>query len=139
MSSHETETFQSQITEVPPAGVPAATPVVVPERKKKRKYSKGLRPLAKIERAVSKSSARVARAVAAGMEQYRKRADKSARKKRDGALRDFTVNLAGGVGKTLRVLSRVPGDLAKGMNTKRARKRVRRQVRVAARMLRPLG
>ena len=122
---------------------PAATPPlplgqVLKPPKKKRKYSKGLKDLQQLERTVSKTSRRVARAVAKGMTTYRKRSNKSALKKRDGALRDFAVNFADGISKTMRMLSAVPADLAKGLNTKRARKRVRRQLRVTSRLLRPL-
>jgi hypothetical protein len=104
---------------------------------KKRKYSKGLKELQQLERAVSKTSNRVARAVAKGMATYRKRSDKSAVRKRDGSLRDFALNMAAGLGKTLRVLSGVPADLAKGLDTKGARKRTRRQVKIASRIVRP--
>ena len=121
-----------------------ATPVVnaadgatVEPLKKKRKYSKGLKELQQLERTVSKTSTRVARAVAKGMATYRKRSDKSSYKKRDGAIRDLAVNLAAGLGKTLRGLSDVPSDLAKGLDTKRARKRARRQVKLASRIVRP--
>ena len=125
----------------PPTAPPAAAVVegaaVEPRKKKKRKYSKGLKELQRLERTVSKTSSRVARAVAKGMATYRKRSDKSSFKKRDGSIRDFGVNIAAGLGKTLRVLSGVPSDLAKGLDTKRARKRTRRQVKIAARIARP--
>ena len=124
------------------SSIPAhpAVPVLVTQpKKKKRRYSRGLREVQQLERSVSKVSARVARAVAKGMTTYRKRSDKSARKKRDGAIRDFAVNLAEGVGKTMRDLSRVPADLARGLNTKRVRRRVRRTLRSTSRLLRPLG
>jgi len=106
-------------------------------RPKKRKYSKGLKEIQQVERSISRASTRVARAVAKGMQTYRKRSAKSALTKRDGALRDFPVNLAEGLGKTMRVLSGIPADLAKAMNTPRARQRVRRQLRVTSRVLRP--
>lgn len=107
-------------------------------KRKKRRYSKGLKEIQQFERSLSKASTRVARAVAKGMETYRKRSATSALKKRDGALRDFSVNFADGLGKTMRVLSGVPSDLAKAVNTPRARKRMRRQLRAASRVLRPL-
>ena len=111
---------------------------MVPRRRKKRKYSKGLKEIQQFGRSMNKASGRVARAVAKGMATYRKRSDKSARKKRDGALRDLSVNLAEGLGKTVRILSGVPTDLANAMNGRRARKRVRRQLRATSRLLRPL-
>lgn len=117
-------------------GATAAT-VVTRARKKKPKYSKGLKEVQKVGRAMNKASARVTRAVAKGMATYGKRSKKSALKKRDGALRDLGVNLAEGLGKTLRALSDVPADLAKAMNGPRARKRVKRQLRATSRILRP--
>lgn len=109
------------------------------QKKKKRKYSRGLRDVQALGRTVSKASTRVARAVAKGMAEYRKRSDKSARKKRDGAILDFAVNLADGLGKTIRGLSVLPADLAKGLTTKRGRRRARKQLRFTSRVLRPLG
>jgi hypothetical protein len=96
-----------------------------------------LKELQQLERTVSKTSNRVARAVAKGRATYRKRSNKSAVKKRDGSLRDFAANIATGLGKTLRVLSGVPADLVKGLDTKGARKRTRRQVKIASRIVRP--
>jgi len=124
-------------TEAAPASSLAA--LQVPKRKRKRKYSRGLRDPQELGRTISKASTRVARAVAKGMAEYRKRSEKSARKKRDGAIRDFAVNLADGLGKTIRGLSMVPSDLARGLNTKRGRRRARRQLRFTSRVLRPLG
>ena len=117
-------------------GTTAAT-VITRARKKKPKYSKGLKEVQQLGRKMNKASARVTRAVAKGMATYRKRSEKSALKKRDGALRDLGVNLAAAMGKTMRVLSDVPADLAKAMNGPRARKRVKRQLRATSRILRP--
>lgn len=130
---------QEMIPDTAPAPVleGAAVPLRKKKKAKKRKYSKGLKELQQLERTVSKTSNRVARAVAKGMSTYRKRSDKSALKKRDGSIRDFAVNIAAGLGKTLRVLSGVPADLAKGLDTKRTRKRTRRQVKIASRIVRP--
>src|SRR5262249_54276342 len=126
------------VSEVQTAPAPGLVGLQI-KRKKKRKYSRGFRDVQELGRAVSKASTRVARAVAKGMAEYRKQSEKSARKKRDGAMRDFTVNLADGLGKTIRGLSMVPADLARGLNTKGARRRARKQLRFTSRVLRPLG
>ena len=128
---HAQTAAHGETTAAPVAVAPAAG------KRKKRKYSKGLKEIQQFGRSMNKASARVARAVAKGMATYRKRSDKSSFKKRDGSIRDFAVNLAAGLGKTLRVLSGVPSDLAKGLDTKRARKRARRQVKIASRIVRP--
>ena len=135
MAPHEQATTPDTAVETTPNPVGAA--LQPPKKKKKRKYSKGLKELQQLERTLSKASNRVARGVAQGMATYRKRSDKSAMKKRDGSLRDLAVNVAAGLGKTLRVLSSVPSDLAKGLDTKSARKRTRRQVKIASRIVRP--
>ena len=108
-------------------------------KKKKRKYSRGLRDLQVSGRRITKVSGTVTRAVAKGIRAYRTASDKSARKKRDGALRDFGLNMAKGTSKLLRSSSSVPYDLARAMNRRGLRRSVRRQVRAAARFNRLLG
>jgi hypothetical protein len=102
-------------------------------KKKKRKYSRGLRELQTGERRLSKAGARLARAVANGMNTYYKEDKKSSRKKRDGAIRDALKNWARGVGKTMRRSSGVPYDIARAFDTKT----IRRNVRAVARVLAP--
>ncbi len=122
-----------------PQSLTALEPIVIKTKKKKKfKYSRGLKDLQKSSRSVSKVSSRLARSVSKGMEAYRKASDKSARKKRDGAIRDFGLNMAKGASKTLRESSRTPYDLARAMSTRGSRRLVRRQVRAASRMARLL-
>ena len=108
-------------------------------KKKKRKYSRGLRDLQVSGRRMTKISGTVTRAVSKGLRAYRKASDKSARKKRDGAIRDLGLNVAKGASKLLRSSSSVPYDLARAMNRRGLRRSVRRQVRAAARFNRLLG
>ena len=123
-----------------PEPTPTVPPAVTkPKKKKKRKYSRGLQDIQVAERGVTKATVRVARAMARGLTTYRKRSRKSALKRRDGAMRDFWPNAAAGLSTTLRGISVVPVDLATTLYTKRARRRARRQMKVAARLLRPLG
>ena len=120
-----------------PAHDPAMpeAPIVVErkKKKKKKKYSKGLKEAQRMERRAADAAERLARAVADGLTVYRKERDKSARKKKDGALVDLIPNAAEGMGEAMRVASKAPVDLAKAVNTKR----VRRQMRAVARMMRP--
>jgi hypothetical protein len=116
-----------------------AMPLAVVKNKKKNKklkYSRGLKDLQKSSRSLTKISVRLARANARGMQTYLKASDKSARKKRDGAMRDFGVNVAKGLGKSLRLSSRVPVDMAKALTPRGARKRMRRQLKASARLAR---
>jgi hypothetical protein len=65
--------------------------------KKKKKYSKDLKGIQKIENRVSKSGDTLAGAIDAGLETYRNERKKTAEKKKDGALVHFGDNLASGV------------------------------------------
>src|SRR5689334_23113573 len=106
------------------------------KKKKKKKYSRGLKGFQKTGRQYTKASSKVSRAVSRGIRTYLKASEKSARKKRDGALLDWGENTAKGLGKGLREASTIPLDLTKAMNTKSARKSVKRQIRGAARFAR---
>ncbi len=94
----------------------AATVVVLKrgKSKKKRRYSSGLEDVQRLERRVVRAADRVADAVAAGMDNFRRRSDRSALKKRDGALRDLVDNLSRSTAKTVRKASRAPRDLTRG-------------------------
>ncbi len=108
-------------------------------KKKKRKYSRGLGDLQRAGRGMSKVSMRLSRSMFKGANAFRKASDKSARKKRDGALRDFGLNMGKAASKSLRASSRVPRDLGKLFNMRSTRKIVRRQIRITSRMNRMMG
>ena len=114
----------------------ATHPIVVKTKgKKKRKYSRGLKELQQNSRSLAKVSDDLARSVSKGIRTYRKASDKSADKKRDGAMLDFGLNLAKGLSKSLRTSSSVPEDLAQAMlGQGGTRRRLRRQMRLAARI-----
>lgn len=117
----------------PSASTPdQATAVVIVRKKKKKKYTRGLKRAQRAERRVSKSANRLADAVASGIATYRKRRDKSAEKRRDGAIVEFVPNVARGVSRAMRKSSVVPYELARAFNTKRTRRRLRRLVRLVA-------
>lgn len=99
-----------------------------PKKRRKRKYSKDLRGVQKFERNASKALLRVTRSVDAGISEWRKQTDRSARRRKDGALRDAPENLAKAVGKQLRVASRAPEDLVRAVRSLRIRKVVRRLI-----------
>ena len=112
-------------------------PIVIDvKKKKKRKYSRGLKDIQVAGRRSSKITARVMRSVSKGLDEFRKASDKSARKRRDGALLDMNRNLAKGLSRSLKASSRIPVDLADVWDTKRSRRRARRQARTAARIVR---
>src|SRR5882762_9523724 len=83
-------------TTEPPDG-----PASVKIRKKKKYSSRQARRFGEIETRVSKSLHRVSKAVDNGVSTYLEKRDKSAGKRRDGALVDFCENASVGVSKTL--------------------------------------
>jgi len=112
--------------------------VISVKKKKKRKYSRGLRDVQVAGRRSSKISARVMRSVSDGFDEFRKASDKSARRKRDGVIRDFGLNSAKGMGRSLRESSRVPLEFAKALDNRLSRRFVRLQLRTASRFSRVL-
>jgi hypothetical protein len=126
--------------------VVASEPVVINEpvvvnlerRKRRARSTRGLGPVEGAQRGLARASLRVARAVAAGMETYLDERDKSASRKRDGALRDLHLNVADAVGTILRESKDVPRELARGIDTRETRRAIRRSVRTAARVNRAL-
>ena len=132
-TANETESGNSKSA---PVGI--GRPIVVKSKKKKYRYSRGLKDLQRTGRSMTKVSSRLSRAVSKGVDTYRKSADKSARKKRDGAIRDFGLNAAKGLSKSLRASSRTPYDLARAINGPGTRKRIRRQLKGTSRFARLL-
>jgi hypothetical protein len=80
------------------------------KKKGKRRYSRRLKTTQKLERGVSKAQRRLASAVLRGVDKWRSDRDRSARKRKDGAVRDAVKNAMRAVGKTLSVASKAPSD-----------------------------
>ena len=118
----------------PPTTGAATSTAATTEPKVKWKTSRGMKPLMEFERGFAKASARVSKAVAKGYAEYLERRDRSAERRRDGALRDAPRNFSSAAGKTMKVASRAPFDFADEFSSKRATKRVRRAVRAVSRM-----
>ncbi|MBW8875649.1 MAG: hypothetical protein JF614_11860 [Acidobacteria bacterium] len=87
--------------------------------RRKKKYSRGLKAPQKVEQGLSRSAERLAEAVADGLTRYRRRENRSARKKRDGAIKDALRNIGRGAEKALRTGSRAPTDFTKRLSVKR--------------------
>lgn len=105
------------------------------KKRKKKRYSRSLKPIQKQMDGMSRVTNRVASAVSRGLGKYRSRANKSARKKRDGMLRDVLKNSARGVGTSLRVASKLPRDTVRVVSGKT----IRRSIRFASRVFRPFS
>ena len=95
----------------------------------KRKYSRGLKDAQLFERRLAKADRRIGNAVAKGFNVYLERRDRSAEKKRDGALRDFSKNVSKAATETLRGLTDVPYDIGKAFDTKATRRTIKFVVR----------
>lgn len=106
-------------------------------KKKKRKYSSGLKDVQGLTRGFVNSSDRLGRAVAKGFSTYRTESDKSARKKRDGAVQYAVQNWAKAVGKSVRMASSAPYKFAKAGNTKTLRRALRFAIQTIAFPLSP--
>jgi len=98
---------------------------------KKRKYSRGTKDLQIGLRKGSKIGDRIASALSDGFGLYRKKSNKSSRKRKDGMLRDLFKNSGSGLGKTMRKSSKVPVLIAKTVRGKS----VRRSIRAMSRMM----
>jgi hypothetical protein len=106
----------------------------VGRKRRKKRYSRGLRDVQTTNRGLTRASRRLVRAVDDGITRYLKESNKSARKRRDGAWRDYGLNVADAIGDGLREASRIPPDLARTFNTRGWRKSMRRSLKVTARI-----
>jgi hypothetical protein len=94
-------------------------------KKKKRRTSAGLGDAERFGHHATRASSRLARAVSKGFRRYERERDRSARNRRDGALRDFIENASLGLGATLRAAADVPYELARGTNSRGVRRQTR--------------
>lgn len=108
--------------------------VIVLEKKKKRKkrkYTRGLKGIQRFQLGGARASWRIGDAVADGLKEFRKRNDRSSRKRRDGALRDTFKNMSRAAGEVLRGSGKAPYDLARRLPNRA----IWRQVRPAVQFL----
>lgn len=97
---------------------------------KKRRYSKGTKDFQVGARRMTRVGDRLTNAIADGFHEYRRRSEKSSRRRKDGVLRDILKNTAWGASKTLRRSNKVPVLLAKTVRGKQVRRNVRRMARM---------
>ena len=98
------------------------------KKKKGKKYSKGLKTIQRTEDGLTLAGRRLGDAVESGFRSYRKRRNKSARRRKDGPIRDIVRNSAGGLSQFFSVGSDIPYDVAKKVNNRRFGKQVRNTV-----------
>ena len=134
-TTETTETTAEQTDETPSSAqhTKSGFPIVINlkgKKKNKRKYTRGLKDVQRLERGVTKASRRLSRAVASGLATYEKRRDKSSRKKRDGAIKDAIENWTRAYGRAVRKGSDAPYDVARRLNTKRLSRPIRDAIRL---------
>jgi hypothetical protein len=105
------------------------------KNRKRKKYSRGLKNVQRLEDGLTLASKRLGSGVERGFGNYRKRRNKSARRKKDGAVRDWLENSSGGLSNGLRVASDAPYDVARKLNSKRFGKQFRDSIRFFTRPL----
>jgi len=98
-------------------------------KKKKRRYTKGLSAIQHFERGVAKSLDVMAEGFARVFSDYRERSDKSARRRKDGALRDGLENWTKAMGKGMGISSKAPYKFVRTVSRGRGSKQLRRLVR----------
>ena len=121
---------QTELDAGPPPQHPLPHQFVVEvKKKKKRRYTKGLRAVQQIERGIARSLDVFAEGVARTFSEYRKRSGKSARKRKDGALRNGIENWTKAMSKGISASSKAPYDFVKTVNSGRGSKELRRTIR----------
>lgn len=109
-------------TPKPAQGEAEAGPVYIDLRSKsgkKRRYSRDVRDLQRAARPLNRGLERLTSALADGAVKWRKDWDRSAEKKRDGALKDAPENAARAIARVVRASSWVPVDAAKALRQTR--------------------
>jgi hypothetical protein len=81
------------------------------KKKKKKKYSSRLQFPQEVEVGATRAADRLAGAVEDGLSKWRKTRNKSARKKRDGAIQDAIKNSGRAVSSFTKAASKIPEDL----------------------------
>ena len=99
------------------------------KKKNRKKYSKGLKTIQRTEDGLTLAGRRLGDALESGFRSYRKRRNKSARRRKDGPLRDIVRNTAGGVSRFFSVGGDIPYDIGRKVNNRRFGKQVRDTVR----------
>lgn len=92
----------------PKSEIFTAEPVVIEPRKRKKKYSKGLRAPQELLVVTSKATEKAAAAVQIALENWIERNDKSSEKRRDGLLKDGLMNIGRATHKGLRKALKAP-------------------------------
>jgi len=104
--------------------------------KSKQKYSDGLEDVQVLEGNVVRVAQKAVKALSKGVDTYERERQQSAKEKTDGAIEDFFNNSAKATSTYLKEVSDIPVDLMESIDTSSYRKRLRRNLRRASRLIR---
>src|ERR1700692_2416537 len=102
-----------------PASAADSRPIVYEKKKRKKKYSRGLKEPQRLGKGLARSAERLAQAVADGISETCRRGNNSARKKRDGAIKDAVRKVGRGLEAAISTAAKAPTDLTKRVSTRR--------------------
>jgi len=108
---------------MPSAGAILTAPIVMTLDKRRRKsgrrrYTSGTKSTQKFLYGVSKAGFRVTDSFSRGFNTFVNRSDRSAKKRKDGYVRDSLENASRGVGRGLSTLGRAPYEIARRIPTR---------------------
>jgi len=91
----------------------------------RKRYSSGTKAFQRLVLGVSKAAFRSTNSVAKGLKTFAKDSNKSARKRRDGIIRDALRNASSGLSDGFTELGRAPGEIARRVSSRRVWRTVR--------------
>ena len=126
--SSSTKTSEDVATEQPLDEQSVITAEPKSKKKKKKKYSRLFRGVQEYERAYSKSAKRLSNAISIGIDEWIAKRDKSASKKRDGAIKDSLMNISKAVSKSLEEAAKVPYKLLDDIEQTKTYKKIHKKL-----------
>jgi hypothetical protein len=84
-----------------------------------KRYTRGFRDLQRVTYGGSRAAYRLMNGVAAGFDSFQRRSSRSARRRRDGLLRDGLRNAARAFSRAARQVGRAPYEIAREISTRR--------------------
>ena len=107
-------------------------PVVLEHKRRRRKYTRGMRTSQELERGLVRASSAWADAFSAMFDSYKSRSRRSSYRKRDGAVRDALRNWTRATSKGMKKAADAPYELVRTVDRDRMSRRVRDALKMAA-------
>jgi hypothetical protein len=106
------------------------------EDEPKEKYSRSLEDIQRFEGNLLRITKRSVNALSKGFDTYERERKVSTKAKKDGAIEDFVDNSAKATNTYMQEVSEIPLDIADALHIEPGRKRLRRNLRRASRVIR---